>query len=65
MIPTLVLLPLIGSLCTLASAQVTVKVSATAPSDASATVNPSFVAWAFEERSFLYFAGNFRPITCN
>jgi len=40
-------------------AQVSLSPAATAPQGASATVNPSFCAYAFEERSFYYYASEF------
>ena len=40
-------------------AQISLSPAATAPQGASATVNPSFCAYAFEERSFYYFSSEF------
>ena len=44
-------------------AQVSLSPAATAPQGASATVNPSFCAYAFEERSFYYYASEFWQIS--
>jgi hypothetical protein len=40
-------------------AQVTLSPSASVPSGASPTVNPAFCAYAFEERSFYYYASKY------
>jgi hypothetical protein len=42
-------------------AQVTLNPSASVPSGASPTVNPAFCAYAFEERSFYYYASKCLP----